>query len=147
MSQALRDITEEDERRVKGEAEALGVFDLLRQCEVKNLSPETGQSSCTSSSDTLASDGEAAAAAAAAPPPPELADVEITFLGTGSAIPSKFRNVTGIYVRLRHDGRGVLLDCGEGSFTQFHTLLPKAQVSKCELSSTGGLMTTTSFYF
>lgn len=29
------------------------------------------------------------------------ADVEVVFLGTGSAMPSKYRNVSGIYLRLQ----------------------------------------------
>lgn len=41
----------------------------------------------------------------------------ITFLGTGSAIPSKYRNVTGIFARLSHD-HAMLLDCGEGTVGQ-----------------------------
>lgn len=43
--------------------------------------------------------------------------LEITFLGTGAAIPSKYRNVTGIYLNLFSRG-GMLVDCGEGSFGQ-----------------------------
>lgn len=43
--------------------------------------------------------------------------LEITFLGTGAAIPSKYRNVTGIYLSLFARG-GMLVDCGEGSFGQ-----------------------------
>lgn len=38
-------------------------------------------------------------------------DDAIIFLGTGSAIPSKYRNVTSILVR--HDTKYTLLDCGE----------------------------------
>lgn len=37
---------------------------------------------------------------------------EVTFLGTGAAVPSKYRNVTGIHVNLFDHG-GLLLDCGE----------------------------------
>ena len=43
--------------------------------------------------------------------------LEITFLGTGAAIPSKYRNVTGIYLDLFARG-GMLIDCGEGSLGQ-----------------------------
>eukprot|EP01113_Clastostelium_recurvatum_P042256 TRINITY_DN6835_c2_g2_i1.p1 TRINITY_DN6835_c2_g2~~TRINITY_DN6835_c2_g2_i1.p1 ORF type:complete len:664 (+),score=198.65 TRINITY_DN6835_c2_g2_i1:98-1993(+) len=46
----------------------------------------------------------------------------VTFLGTGSALPSKYRNVTGIYVTVPddqgEDDHGVLFDCGEGSYGQ-----------------------------
>lgn len=42
---------------------------------------------------------------------------ELIFLGTGAAIPSKLRNVSGIYLHLYHRG-GILLDCGEGTFGQ-----------------------------
>lgn len=55
-------------------------------------------------------------------------DVEVVFLGTGSAIPSKYRNVSGIYLRLQAatagEGgqRGMLLDCGEGSLGQLASL-------------------------
>ena len=44
-------------------------------------------------------------------------ELEITFLGTGSAIPSKYRNVTGIYLDFFARG-SMLLDCGEGSYGQ-----------------------------
>lgn len=42
---------------------------------------------------------------------------EVIFLGTGAAIPSKLRNVSGIYLHLYHRS-GILLDCGEGTFGQ-----------------------------
>jgi len=44
-------------------------------------------------------------------------ECEITLLGTGSSIPSKYRNVTGIYVNL-FDAGGMMLDCGEDSYGQ-----------------------------
>jgi len=44
-------------------------------------------------------------------------ECEITLLGTGSAIPSKYRNVTGLHVNLFEAG-GFMLDCGEDSFGQ-----------------------------
>lgn len=54
--------------------------------------------------------------------PPEITaagrdTMEVVFLGTGAAIPAKYRNVTGIYVHLFSRG-GMMLDCGEGSFGQ-----------------------------
>lgn len=48
---------------------------------------------------------------------------DVTFLGTGSSIPSKYRNVSGIVVKMprrdvdTHDTR-VVLDCGEGTVGQ-----------------------------
>jgi ribonuclease Z len=43
---------------------------------------------------------------------------ELLFLGTGAAIPSKYRNVSGILVRVPGDAGCLLLDCGEGSLGQ-----------------------------
>uniref|UniRef100_A0A3Q3BM38 Zinc phosphodiesterase ELAC protein 2 n=1 Tax=Kryptolebias marmoratus TaxID=37003 RepID=A0A3Q3BM38_KRYMA len=42
---------------------------------------------------------------------------EVVFLGTGSAVPMKIRNVSGTLVNIS-PGRSVLLDCGEGTFGQ-----------------------------
>ncbi|XP_051036339.1 zinc phosphodiesterase ELAC protein 2 isoform X1 [Phodopus roborovskii] len=42
---------------------------------------------------------------------------EIVFLGTGSAIPMKIRNVSSTLINLSSD-KSVLLDCGEGTFGQ-----------------------------
>ncbi|XP_039083234.1 zinc phosphodiesterase ELAC protein 2 [Hyaena hyaena] len=42
---------------------------------------------------------------------------EIVFLGTGSAIPMKIRNVSATLVNISPD-RSLLLDCGEGTFGQ-----------------------------
>lgn len=44
-------------------------------------------------------------------------DLEIVLLGTGSSQPSKYRNVSSIYINLFSKG-GLLLDCGEGSLGQ-----------------------------
>lgn len=44
-------------------------------------------------------------------------EVEVVFLGTGAALPSKYRNVTCIYIN-RFKRGGMLLDCGEGSLGQ-----------------------------
>jgi len=67
-------------------------------------------------------------------------EVEIVFLGTGSAIPSKYRNVSGIYLRIGGSGKmrrrregqegtqeedtakGMLMDVGEGSLGQLAAL-------------------------
>lgn len=44
---------------------------------------------------------------------------EVLFLGTGSAIPSKYRNVSSLLLRTSLDRRGsILIDCGEGTFGQ-----------------------------
>lgn len=43
------------------------------------------------------------------------------FLGTGAALPSKYRNVTSIYLGIPTYG-GLLLDAGEGSFGQLARL-------------------------
>jgi len=42
--------------------------------------------------------------------------MEITFLGTGSAIPTKDRNHMAVFVS--HGSEGILLDCGEGTQRQ-----------------------------
>eukprot|EP00884_Botryococcus_braunii_P017400 jgi/Botrbrau1/4343/Bobra.0232s0032.1 len=44
-------------------------------------------------------------------------EMEIVFLGTGAAIPSKYRNVTATYLDL-FDRGGLLMDCGEGTYGQ-----------------------------
>lgn len=44
-------------------------------------------------------------------------DMEIILLGTGSSQPSKYRNVSSIFVNLFSKG-GILLDCGEGTLSQ-----------------------------
>ena len=41
----------------------------------------------------------------------------MTLLGTGAAIPSKYRNVSGIFIDL-YAGGTLLMDCGEGSLSQ-----------------------------
>ena len=47
-------------------------------------------------------------------------DLAITFLGTGAAIPSKYRNVTGIFIDMPSKNAAMLADCGEGSLGQLH---------------------------
>ena len=84
-------------------------------------------------SKTAARTAEAAVAAAGVPPalqaaadaglaPPRTAPAMhskavVVFLGTGSALPSKYRNVTGVWMATP-SGRGVLFDAGEGTFGQ-----------------------------
>ncbi|CAH8649130.1 unnamed protein product [Heterobilharzia americana] len=46
---------------------------------------------------------------------------EITFLGTASSTPNKYRNISCILIQLDPDSY-VMLDCGEGSLNQLHTL-------------------------
>eukprot|EP00914_Ancora_sagittata_P006427 GHVO01012986.1.p1 GENE.GHVO01012986.1~~GHVO01012986.1.p1 ORF type:complete len:534 (-),score=124.58 GHVO01012986.1:139-1740(-) len=47
----------------------------------------------------------------------------VHFLGTGAAIPGKYRNVTGICVEIRRDYR-ILLDCGEGVLSMWRLSCP-----------------------
>lgn len=54
-------------------------------------------------------------------------DIEITFLGTGSSQPSKYRNVSSIYINLFARG-GMLLDCGEGTLGQLKRRLVLADI-------------------
>eukprot|EP00924_Labyrinthula_sp_SR-Ha-C_P013844 augustus_masked-scaffold_5-processed-gene-15.50-mRNA-1 protein AED:0.13 eAED:0.13 QI:0/-1/0/1/-1/1/1/0/703 len=47
--------------------------------------------------------------------------VEVTFLGTGAAVPGKYRNVSSTLLRFKRDDGSVtaaLLDCGEGTLYQ-----------------------------
>ncbi|MFC1741216.1 ribonuclease Z [Nanoarchaeota archaeon] len=44
--------------------------------------------------------------------------IEITFLGTSAMVPTKERNVSGIFLRYKNEG--ILLDCGEGSQRQMN---------------------------
>jgi len=44
---------------------------------------------------------------------------KVTFLGTGSAVPSKYRNVSAILVESRPDNF-IMLDCGDGTLSQLH---------------------------
>jgi ribonuclease Z len=51
---------------------------------------------------------------------------ELVFLGTGAAIPSKYRNVSGILLRMAAgppDAPCMILDCGEGSLGQMQRRL------------------------
>jgi len=54
-------------------------------------------------------------------------DMEITFLGTGSSQPSKYRNVSSVYINLYAQG-GILLDCGEGTLGQLRRRLVLAHI-------------------
>ena len=46
-------------------------------------------------------------------------DPELAFLGTGSMMPSLYRNVSAFYMRIpEYDDAGILFDCGEGTWYQ-----------------------------
>ena len=42
--------------------------------------------------------------------------MKVVFLGTSGMVPTKERNVQGIYIE--YNGEGILLDCGEGTQRQ-----------------------------
>jgi ribonuclease Z len=46
---------------------------------------------------------------------------KVTFLGTGSSVPSKYRNVSAILIE-NLPGRFIILDCGEGTVLQLHRM-------------------------
>ena len=48
-----------------------------------------------------------------------VSDVTVTFLGTGSSLPSKYRNVSGILIRSPSNGN-IILDPGEGTMSQIY---------------------------
>lgn len=54
-------------------------------------------------------------------------DIEIITLGTGSALPSKYRNVSSTLVRVPGAG-SVLFDCGENTLGQLRRLYAKAEL-------------------
>lgn len=59
--------------------------------------------------------------------------MQITFLGTSSMVPTKERNVSGIFLEYR--GEGILLDCGEGTQRQMNmTGIKRTSVKKVLLS-------------
>ena len=51
-------------------------------------------------------------------------DAIVTFLGTGSAAPTSYRNVTGILIQTTTSGN-ILFDCGEGSLSQIYRCFGK----------------------
>jgi ribonuclease Z len=55
-------------------------------------------------------------------------DVSFTFLGTGAAIPSKYRNVTSIL--LQHGDSSILMDCGEASLGQLYKRFGQEETEK-----------------
>jgi len=54
--------------------------------------------------------------------------IELTFLGTGSAIPTKRRNHPAMFLRYKNEG--ILVDCGEGTQRQFR----KAGINPCKIT-------------
>lgn len=54
--------------------------------------------------------------------------IEITFLGTGSAVPTLRRNHPSVF--LRYNEENILFDCGEGTQKQFR----KARLNPCKLT-------------
>jgi ribonuclease Z len=55
---------------------------------------------------------------------------EIVFLGTGSAIPSKYRNVSSTFLRIDAE-TCILLDCGEGTLGQLRLQFGVDQQTRC----------------
>ncbi|EME86499.1 uncharacterized protein MYCFIDRAFT_214269 [Pseudocercospora fijiensis CIRAD86] len=55
--------------------------------------------------------------------PPDAKDAEVITLGTGSALPSKYRNVSSTLVRVPGWGN-ILLDCGENTIGQLQRVFP-----------------------
>ena len=45
-------------------------------------------------------------------------EAQILFLGTGAAAPSKYRNVSGLYLSTTMENDGMIMDCGEGTLGQ-----------------------------
>ncbi len=54
--------------------------------------------------------------------------IQITFLGTGSAVPTVTRNHTSIF--LKYKDRNILVDCGEGTQRQIR----KAKINPCKIT-------------
>lgn len=73
-------------------------------------------------------------------------DAEIIFTGTSSAVPNKYRNVTGIFVRMPqsavqdsiHERSALFLDCGEGSYGSLVRRLGRERLRATALEN-GGL--------
>jgi ribonuclease Z len=56
-------------------------------------------------------------------------DMEVTTLGTGSSVPSKYRNVSGTLLRVPGYG-SYLLDCGEGTLGQMRRAFGSAETDE-----------------
>jgi ribonuclease Z len=58
-------------------------------------------------------------------------DVELVFLGTGSAMPAKYRNVSGFFMQFGNEYSGnIMLDTGEGSLAQMIRRFGAGEVEK-----------------
>jgi ribonuclease Z len=58
-------------------------------------------------------------------------DVELVFLGTGSAMPAKYRNVSGFFMQFGNEYSGnIMLDTGEGSLAQMIRRFGASEVEK-----------------
>eukprot|EP01034_Spumella_vulgaris_P021677 gene21677-27718_t len=77
------------------------------------------------------------------------ADSRLLFLGTGCAVPSKYRNVSGILLQLASTNSSMLLDAGEGTWSQllrmgmtrpdlFGEAQPSPSSNPCDSSSFDG---------
>ncbi|EXJ92657.1 hypothetical protein A1O3_01209 [Capronia epimyces CBS 606.96] len=58
----------------------------------------------------------------------DLAEPEIFTLGTGSAAPSKYRNVSAVLLRMPDGAGNYLFDCGEGTLGQLRRVYPAEQL-------------------
>jgi len=59
--------------------------------------------------------------------------IKITFLGTGSMVPTKKRNHSAIFIR--YDTEGILVDCGEGTQRQFtKARIPLSKITRIFIS-------------
>ncbi|ETN46303.1 uncharacterized protein HMPREF1541_00487 [Cyphellophora europaea CBS 101466] len=64
------------------------------------------------------------------PPGDALTEPELITLGTGSAMPSKYRNVSATLVRLPHKQGNFLLDCGENTLGQLRRTFPADELQE-----------------
>jgi hypothetical protein len=60
-------------------------------------------------------------------------EFEVSFLGTGAAIPSRYRNVSSIYLSV-HDYGSLLFDAGEGTYGQLIRLFGELGANQGDLS-------------
>ena len=114
------------------QVETTGRFTLVPRSQAGYVAPEVVEDDLEAEWALVKERGldaalEAVASAKTTEVPSQLqhAAASLCFLGTGSAMPSKHRNVSGIYLRCAAEttdvsdpGRGLLLDCGEGTLGQ-----------------------------
>ena len=55
------------------------------------------------------------------PPKNDFDYPKVTFLGTGSGVPSKYRNVSAILIE-NLPNQYIIMDCGEGTVFQIHRM-------------------------